>query len=115
MGNRHKPDEWLQDAEARQRNVIFPDTVQNETRFWRNLGKQPKGTSTKIGLAVLAAFVFGSFAVIIVATFQAGVSWAFTLGMLLLWGPLFAILAYATRRSLRNLQNVRRTSKTRRK
>jgi len=33
---------WLEDVRARQRNVVFPDTVQNEVRFWRNLitGKQ---------------------------------------------------------------------------
>jgi hypothetical protein len=51
MGDHHKRDEWLQDIEARQRNVVFPDTVQNEARFWRNVGKQPFTTSTKVGLA----------------------------------------------------------------
>ena len=29
--------EWLQDVEARQRNVVFPDTANNEARFWRNI------------------------------------------------------------------------------
>jgi hypothetical protein len=29
--------EWEQDTNARQRNVVFPDTVQNEGRLWRNL------------------------------------------------------------------------------
>jgi hypothetical protein len=36
MGRQNK-EEWLRDIEARQRNIVFPDTVQNEGRFWRNL------------------------------------------------------------------------------
>jgi len=42
MTRRVKREEWLQDIEARQRNVVFPDTVNNEARFWRNIieGKQ---------------------------------------------------------------------------
>ena len=28
---------WLDDIRASQRNVVFPDTVQNEGRFWRNI------------------------------------------------------------------------------
>ncbi len=108
MGDHHKRDEWLQDIEARQRNVVFPDTVQNEARFWRNVGKQPFTTSTKVGLALLALLGWGFFGVILIATFQAGVTWAFVLGMLLFWGPIFAAIAWATRRSLHNIQNARR-------
>jgi len=59
MGDHHKRDEWRQDIKARQRNVVFPDTVQNEARFWRNIGKQPFTTSTKVGLAVLAILGLG--------------------------------------------------------
>ncbi len=33
MANHRKRGHWLQDIEARQRNVVFPDTVENETRF----------------------------------------------------------------------------------
>jgi hypothetical protein len=29
--------EWRQDVDARQRNIVFPDTAANEARFWRNL------------------------------------------------------------------------------
>ena len=28
---------WHQDIESRQRNVVFPDTLYNEARLWRNL------------------------------------------------------------------------------
>jgi hypothetical protein len=73
MADQHKRDQWLHDIESRQRNIVFPDTLQNETRFWRNLGKGPSKTSTKIGLAVLGIFVFGFLAAILVGAFQAGV------------------------------------------
>jgi len=59
MANNHEHDQWLQDVEARQRNIVFPDTVQNEARFWHNLSKRPLHTSTKIGLAFLAVMGLG--------------------------------------------------------
>ncbi|HKR94670.1 MAG TPA: hypothetical protein VJW55_04890 [Candidatus Angelobacter sp.] len=31
--------EWERDVNDRQRNIVFPDTMLNETRFYRNLGK----------------------------------------------------------------------------
>jgi hypothetical protein len=101
MNDNRKRDQWLEDVEARQHNVAFPDTVQNETRFWRNLGKQPWTTSTKVGLAALGLLGWGFFAVVL------GVTWAFVLGMILFCGPLFGAIAWATRRSLRNIENAR--------
>lgn len=56
MRNRLNRERWLHDVEARQRSVVFPDTVQNEGRFWRNLGKQGWTTMSKIGLVVLGLF-----------------------------------------------------------
>jgi hypothetical protein len=90
-GDHHQRDQWLQDVEARQRNVPFPDTFQDEARFWHNVGKQPCTTSTKVGLTFLAILGWGLFAVILVATFQERVTWKFVLGMLLFWGPLDAV------------------------
>lgn len=48
-------EEWLQDIDARQRNTVFPDTVQNEGRFWRNLasGKQKLTIVQIIGIALM--------------------------------------------------------------
>jgi hypothetical protein len=37
MTRREKREEWLEDIEARQRNVVLPDTVNNEAWFWRNI------------------------------------------------------------------------------
>ncbi|SRR5258708_6781576 len=107
MANQHNRDQWLQDIEARQRNIVFPNTVENETRFWRNLGTTPSNIATKLGLAVLAVFVLGFMAFILVATFQAGVTWLVLLGMLIFCGSGFGVIAWATRRSLRLLKETR--------
>ena len=107
MHGKHKGrEEWLRDVETRQHNVVFPDTVQNEARFWRNLG--PSSTSAKVGLAVLAIFVLVSAAIILVATYAGGVLWEFVLAMILFCGSIFGAIAWATRRSLRNIENARR-------
>ena len=55
MARERKREEWLQDIQARQRNTVFPDTVNNEARFWRNLieGKQRLTAVQKIGVALL--------------------------------------------------------------
>jgi hypothetical protein len=51
-----KREEWLRDVEARQRNIVSPDTAQNEARFWRNLlsGKEPLTIVQRVGLGILA-------------------------------------------------------------
>jgi hypothetical protein len=113
MNNNRERDRWLQDVEARQRNVVFPDTVQNEARFWRNLGKQPFTTSTKVGLGILGVFVYGFLIAIFVAAFGSGVGWQFAMGMILFCGPLFGAIAWATRRSLRNIEKARHHSHNR--
>jgi hypothetical protein len=109
--SRQGKDEWLRDVDARQRNVVFPDTVQNEARFWRNLGKGPANTATKVGLAILALFVSWFLAAILIATYQAHATWMVAIGMLLLWGPIFGAIAWATHRTLRNIENARQRRK----
>jgi len=110
MANSHKQNRWLQDLEARQRNVVFPDTVQNEARFWRNLRDTPWTTSTKVGVAILALFIGTSIMTIVFASLQAGIWTALALaaGILLIFGPIFAIIAWATRRNLRNTHGAHR-------
>jgi hypothetical protein len=48
-------DEWLDDINARQRNVVFPDTAQNEARFWRNIisGKRHLTIAQITGVALI--------------------------------------------------------------
>jgi len=56
VAKNHKKDEWLRDIEARQRNIVFPDTAANEGRFWRNLyeGKQKLTRLQAVGIAIMA-------------------------------------------------------------
>lgn len=112
MTNSRRREEWEQDIASRQRNVVFPDTVYNEARFWQNLGSQPWNIWTKLGLGVLGLFVFGFLAVILRASFHEGAGWLLVLGLILLWGPIFGLIAWATRRNLRNLQAARRTPRS---
>lgn len=58
------PDEWEQAVEAweidilnRQRNIVFPDTVLNEGRFFRNMvsGQIPLNPVQKIGVLLTTA------------------------------------------------------------
>jgi hypothetical protein len=114
--NQRGKDEWLRDVDARQRNVVFPDTVQNEGRFWRNLGKEPLTSVAKAGLVVLGIFVFGNSAFIftLILRDKSGKQElaAIVLLVLLVFGPIVGAIVWGTRRSLRNIQQ-RRDSRTR--
>jgi hypothetical protein len=68
-----------------------------------------------VGLAVLGIFIFGWAATILVATYKGGVLWAFVLGMVLFCGTLFGAIAWATRKSLRNIEKARRDPKMRKR
>jgi hypothetical protein len=109
MGKQHQRDKWLHDIDARQRSVVFPDTVQNEARFWRNIGTQPWTPTTKIGLGLLALFVGGLGTFIVVATIQGGDFWVVALVMLFLWLPIFGAISWAAHRALRQAQKTRST------
>ena len=49
---RRSAKEFQRDIEMRQRNVVFPDTLRNETRGWRNLitSKEPLSVMRVIAL-----------------------------------------------------------------
>ncbi len=106
-------DEWLRELNARQRNIVFPNTVNNEAEMWRRLGEKPMSTMQKIGLGLLGIFVFGLLFFMIAFVTEgndlherilAGVRfWApvVILGVLI-FGPLMGLLAWATKRALRN-------------
>jgi len=109
---------WVGDVRQRQRNIVFPDTVQNEGRFWRNLVSGRLNFLQWIGFAVVALFVFGTFGFVILTSFrmaphQSG-SWWHTaivpvgywleaaLLVVLIFGPVFLLVIWGTRRSLRS-------------
>jgi hypothetical protein len=56
-------EEWQEGVSARQRNVVFPDTVQNEGRLWRNLasGKQKLTIVQGVGIALFFLTLGGIF------------------------------------------------------
>jgi len=58
---RKRREEWQQDINARQRNVVFPDTAQNEGRLWRNLasGQQKFTIVQTIGAALIFLTLVG--------------------------------------------------------
>jgi hypothetical protein len=59
MSKSRKREEWLRDIEERQRNVVFPDTVNNEARFWRNIieGKQRLTVVQRVGIGIFVLSV----------------------------------------------------------
>ena len=102
-------EEWLRDVDARQRNVVFPDTAANEGRFWRNIvsGKRPLTTVQVIGIGfVCLALAFPLWG-LIESMRTSIVSWLF-LGIL---GASFVLLRWRTRKALSTsgrVSNVRR-------
>jgi hypothetical protein len=112
MTNHHNQDQWLKDIEERQRNIVFPDTLRNSGRFWQNLGTTPSTTSW-IGLLILGVFYFTLLAAFLWIIFQSGKVLSFILATLLIGGPIFGGIAWATRRTLRNLQSAGRSQKRR--
>jgi len=53
--NKRSPNEFQRDIEMRQRNIVYPDTLRNETRGWRSLitSKKPLSVLQVVGLLAL--------------------------------------------------------------
>jgi hypothetical protein len=60
----HRKEDWLRDVNARQRNVVFPDTAENEGRFWRNIvsGKESLTLAQWIGILLFCLCIIGLLA-----------------------------------------------------
>jgi hypothetical protein len=114
MSERKQRDQWLQDVRDRQNNIVFPQTLANETRLWRNIGTRPATALTWAGLAILGLFVFGFTAILLVIVVRSG-GWvevlAGVLATLLVFGPIVGLIVWATRRNLRNLEDSRHKSR----
>ncbi len=63
MNKKQSREEFQQDIDARQRNIVFPDTAANEARFWRNVmsGRQPLTWPQIIGFALIFLMMAGVF------------------------------------------------------
>lgn len=88
---------WLHEVSASQRNVVFPDTLQNEASGWRRLitSKRPLTLVQVIGIALL---YFGMGVVLWGIRWNLG-GWAV---LLLIFGVCFLILRWRVRRALRS-------------
>ncbi len=62
-GSQHRRDEWLEDVDARQRNIVFPDTVENERRLWNRLVSSENKLSwvQRIGVILIAVTLLAAF------------------------------------------------------
>ena len=102
------PEEFTADLQVCQRNIVFPDTVNNETRFWRNLSTQNWTPLTAVGLAILLVG-FGSLLIAyVVAAVEAGVALKVFVVGALIWGPIFGAIAWGARRALRTAHQGRK-------
>jgi hypothetical protein len=93
---------WERDVLNRQRNIVFPDTVLNEGRFYRNIvyGRAVFSLGQKISLLVVPAFYLitasvelaGIISQVLSKNKHHGQSFAdeFVILFLLLWGFLFS-------------------------
>lgn len=61
---------WERDVINRQRNIVFPDTVLNDGRFYRNIasGKAIFTRGQKISLLLLFLYIVSIYAILITAS-----------------------------------------------
>jgi hypothetical protein len=91
-----------------------PARVESDTTL--HLEENPAfNVAAKVGYLVLAIFVFGNLAFLF-SLVSRDMDWkgalsVLVLPMLLVWGPIFAAIAWATRRNLRNARSDPRRRK----
>jgi hypothetical protein len=92
-----------------------PTRVESDTMI--HLEENPAfNAPAKFGHILLAIFVFGNLAFYLSMMVSRDLDWTqvlsrFALLMLLVWGPIFAAIAWATRRNLRNARTISRQRK----
>ena len=97
--------DWLKDAESRQQNTVFPDTVRNEGEFYRGIANRPLTRAGKVGFALLSAFVIVPMAIVIHAVVSTAAlkypdptirteSILLTLGTIVAGAALFILILY---------------------
>jgi len=92
---------------ARRGLAVQRPTIHVESDTVLHLEENPAfNAPAKVGQILLALFVFGTVAIFFVAIVLRDLDWkkdlsAIALATLLFWGPIFAAIAWATRRNLR--------------
>ena len=115
--------DWLHDVEMRQRNIVFPDTMKNEARFWRNL-MSSKGhlTATQIiGISLMYLSLIVGWVVLAIIQFHATSdpdsgwvmhilhAYGVSLISAVFIGCGFLMLRWRVRRALNSTGHIRRT------
>ena len=61
----HEREQWEREFQERGRNIVFPDTVNNERRFWNHVvsGKQRLTAIQIVGLCLIAVTLFATFGI----------------------------------------------------
>jgi hypothetical protein len=90
MAARNHRDAWMREMEARQRNIVFPDTVRNAGGFWRGLRDGQLNRAQWTGLFVLFFFYVFIFVALLYAQWPEGPGrlWA---ELLYGYGPYFLL------------------------
>jgi FtsH-binding integral membrane protein len=101
----------MQDVQNRQRSGVFPQTLANETRLWRNILNGKATPLTWIGLAVLGISILAFVIAYLKILNDDGGLLQGALETLLVFGPIFGLIAWATRRNLRKLESSRHKSR----
>lgn len=110
--NEHRSrEEWVRDIDSRQRNIVFPDTVDNEGRFWRNVvsGKRKLTAVQTVGIAIVYLTVIAAFASVLAIELSTDRSYDSILRRIvgqfggyiiafILLGCFFLLLKFSTRR-----------------
>jgi hypothetical protein len=117
----------MRDIQARQRNIVFPDTAQNEARFWLNAmdNKLRLGKVQVVGIGLMCLTVVGLLGVGVREKWKyecpSGTifdrvvcslsNWAVVLA---LCGMFFLFLRWRVRRALRSVEESKSSSPARR-
>lgn len=114
MEYRDKRNEWLREVEAGKREVVFPPTPNQDLERLQTLKHPPLTVWAKILYTFMVlcglAFAFKSYRDGQLFTLM--VTLAVTTVLFL--GPIFALIAWSTHRSLRNIRDFKRNHKIRR-
>jgi len=92
-------DGWMHQVESSQRNILFPDTAENEARFWRNIisGKRQLRRAQRLGIAIICGAVAYLAWEILRSLLAPSISAWLLLG---LYGASFCVLRWRVRRAL---------------
>lgn len=113
MEYREKKSEWQQQVEERRRKVVFPQSSKEETDSCVNFKERPTPFVGKMFFAFFAAVVLIFFLFLAYRLHREGalLSAVIVLGVIGVFflGPLFGLLAWSTHRSMKKIQELKRS------